>query len=332
MLKDWQKTRTLFLVLITLMGFQSCSDDDDDEEVGNWVDRSVFDGTPRSGAFAFTIGDLGYMGTGFDGDDRLNDVWVYDMQGNFWSQLATFPGVPRSSAVAFTANGNGFVGLGYDGDNELNDFYRYNVSSNTWDPISAFGGSPRRGAIGFNSSAHGYVGTGFDGDNDRKDFWKYDPATDTWTELVGFGGNKRRDATTFTIGNKAYLGTGVSNGLNQIDFWEFDLDTESWFPLLDLDEDDDYSIIRNNAVGFAMGGKGYFATGDTGGGSSTTVWEYDPSLDEWEEKTAYEGAARQGAVSFYNSTKAFLALGRTGTLYLDDNREFFPNDEEDEDD
>ena len=325
-----------FIATITVLFFvflSGCSSDDgDDDTLGNWVDRSIFDGTPRSGAFAFTIGNLGYMGTGFDGDDRLSDVWVYDMEGNFWAQLADFPGIPRSSAVAFTVNNNAYVGLGYDGDDELGDFYRYNIATNSWDSISPFGGSARRGAVAFNSASHGYVGTGFDGDNDKKDFWRYEPDGDSWVELVGFGGNKRRDATTFTIGNNVYLGTGVSNGLNQTDFWVFNMEAEQWNPLLDLDDDDDNFILRNNAVGFSMGDKGYFATGDGGFGASVDIWEYDPSTDLWEEKTEYEGTTRQGAVAFYNGSRAFLALGRSGNLYLDDNREFFPNQEEDEDD
>jgi len=321
---------TLIFVLSVLT--LACSSDDDDDDIGNWVERSVLDGTPRSGAFAFTVGNIGYAGTGFDGDDRLSDVWAYDMTGNFWFQLADFPGIPRSSTVSFVVNGNAYVGLGFDGDDELGDFFEYNISGNTWDSISSFGGTPRRGAIAFNSTTHGYVGTGFDGDNDLKDFWKYDPTTDTWNEIVGFGGEKRRDGAIFTIGDLVYLGTGVSNGLLQEDFWEFNLQTESWRPLTDLDDDDDDFIMRTNAVGFSIGDRGYFATGDDGFGASTEVWEYNPSTDLWEEKTEHEGTTRQGAVAFYNGITAFVALGRSGNLYLDDNWEFFPDEEEDEDD
>ncbi|MEL6304465.1 MAG: kelch repeat-containing protein [Bacteroidota bacterium] len=320
------------LTVVLLMVCTSCSEDDGDEELGNWVDRSVLDGTPRSSAAAFSLGSNGYMGTGYDGDDYLSDFWVYDMDGNFWSQAASFPGIPRSSATAFTIGDEGYVGLGFDGDNELVDFYKYNPSSNTWVQIADFEGNPRRGAVGFGSQSSGYVGTGFDGDNDRKDFWKYDPVADNWTELVGFGGTKRRDATTFSIGNTVYLGTGVSNGQNQTDFWAFDMDSDTWTALLDIDDDDDYTIIRSNAVGFTMAGKGYIATGNRGTGALSSVWEYNPSTDLWEEKTAYEGVAREGGIGFYDGTRAFLALGRSGSLYLDDNREFFPLEEEDEDD
>jgi len=329
----WAQLWGRIMPCIGLLFIVACSSDDDGgDELGNWVDRSVLDGTPRSSAAAFTIGNLGYMGTGFDGDDYLNDFWSYDFEGNFWRQLADFPGLERSSGVGFAVNGNGYIGLGFDGDDELGDFYRYNVGSNTWSPIATFEGPPRRGAIAFNSPTAGYVGTGYDGDNDRKDFWRYDPATDSWTELIGFGGTKRRDATSFTIGTNVYIGTGESNGLDQTDFWVFDTTTETWSDLLDLDDDDDYEIARSNGVGFSMGDRGYIACGELGLSSSRSVWEYNPSTDLWEEKTAYEGVAREGAIAFYNGSRVFLALGNSGNLYLDDNREFFPLEEEDEDD
>lgn len=309
----------------------SCSSDDDDDKLGNWVGSSVFDGTPRSSAIAFTLGNKGYMGTGFDGDDYLNDFWSYDMDGNFWSQLADFSGSPRSSAVAFAVENRGYVGSGFDGDNELSDFYKYDPTTNTWSVTAAFEGTARRGAIAFNSETSGYVGTGFDGDNDKKDFWKYSPQTDTWVELVGFGGTKRREATTFSIGNKVYMGTGVSNGLDQEDFWVFDTTTEKWSELEDLDTDD-YDVRRSSSVGFSIGDKGYLVGGSQAGGITTSVWEYNPATDFWDEKTSFEGITRQDAISFYNGTKAFVTLGRSGNLYLDDNWEFFPFEEEDEDD
>ncbi|MBQ4819428.1 kelch repeat-containing protein [Aquimarina sp. MMG016] len=327
------------IILCSFIMITSCSsDDDEDDKLGNWVNRSVFDGTPRSSAVSFTIDNLGYMGTGFDGDDYLSDFWVYDIEGNFWRQLADFASIsvdqtqsPRSSAVAFTIANEGYIGLGFDGDNELGDFYKYDPALNEWAPITSFEGTARRGAVAFSSDTSGYVGTGFDGDNDKKDFWKYDPIADDWIELVGFGGSKRRDATSFTIEDKVYMGTGVSNGINQDDFWVFDINTEVWSPLTDLDTDD-YDVRRSNATGFSIGNRGYIACGDTGVGIANSVWEYNPDTDFWEEKTSFEGFTRRDAISFYNDSRAFVALGRSGTLYLDDNWEFFPFEIENEDD
>ncbi|SHI54435.1 Galactose oxidase, central domain [Mesonia phycicola] len=308
----------------------ACSSDDDFDR-GNWVESSVFDGVPRSSAAAFTIDNLGYMGTGYDGDDYLSDFWEYNIEGDYWVQKADFPSTPRSAASAFTIDGKGYLGLGYDGDDELQDFWEYNPATNTWDSIADFGGGVRRSATGFAINGTGYVGTGYDGDNDLKDFWKYNPSTDQWTEMVGFGGGKRRDAAYFILNDLVYFGTGVTNGVYNTDFWQFDPSSEVWTRLNDLDEEDSYSVVRSNAVGFSQAGYGYFATGYNGG-ALDTIWEYDPTNDDWEKITEFEATARQDAVSFSTATRAFVLLGRTGSLYLDDNYEVFTQDEYDEED
>jgi hypothetical protein len=313
--------------------FSSCnSDDDDDDTLGNWVKKSTFNEESRSSSTAFTIGNIGYMGTGYDGSDYYKDFWAYNMDTNSWQQLSDFPGVERSSATSFAIGNDGYVGTGYNGDtnDELSDFYKYNVDTNSWTTIADFGGSARYGAVGFGSDSYGYVGTGNDG-SDKKDFWKYNPISDSWEEVFGFGGDKRKDGVTFTIGNDVYLATGVSNGVYETDFWSFNLDTEAWTQLTDVDDDDEDYVYRSNAVAFTMNGKGYVACGEYSG-SLSTVYEYTPSSGSWVEKTPFELFARRDAIAFSDGARAFVALGRNGTLYLDDNMEFFPNAEQDDDD
>ncbi|MFC5045621.1 Kelch repeat-containing protein [Aquimarina hainanensis] len=323
------KRRIVGIIAIAAISI-SCNNDDDFER-GNWVESSVFDGIPRSSAASFVIGNKGYVGTGYDGDDYLQDFWEYDMEGDFWVQKADFPGIRRSAATGLAIGSMGYIGLGYDGDFELSDFWEYNPTANVWTQKTDFKGGPRRAAVGFGSSSKGYVGTGYDGDNDQKDFWVFEPTTNEWTKLEGFGGDKRRDATTFQIGNKVYLGTGQSNGLNKTDFWEFDLSSEKWTRKKDLDEDDDYSIARSNATGFELNGLGYIATGYNAGAVGS-IWEYNPSSDVWEEITKLEALPRQDAISFSNGSSAFVLLGRNGGIYLDDNYQLFPQEEYNEDD
>ncbi|WP_445958055.1 Kelch repeat-containing protein [Yeosuana sp.] len=314
----------IILISITI----SCSPSDDSYVRGNWVQRSIFDGTPRSNAVGFVLDNMGYAGTGYDGDDYLNDFWQYNMDGDYWVQKASFPGVARTSASGFSLNGKGYIGIGYDGLNELSDFWQYAPDTNSWIQKADFGGGVRMGAVEFGANNIGYIGTGYDGSKEKKDFWKYDPNTDTWTEIYGFGGNKRRDATTFVINDKVYLGTGLSNGSYVTDFWEFDPATEVWTSKLDLDDDSSYSIVRSNAVGFTIDGLGYIATGYNGG-AVATLWEYDPSTDLWENITSLEGSVRQDAVSFSTGYKGFVLFGRSGSYYLDDIYELFPQQEYD---
>ncbi|GLB49032.1 Kelch repeat-containing protein [Neptunitalea lumnitzerae] len=310
----------------------SCNNDDDSDSIGNWVKRSTLDGKARSSAVSFVIGNKGYIATGYDGDDYLNDTWEYNISNDYWMQKADFPGAARTAASAFVVSGEGYVGSGYDGTNELGDFYKFDPDSNTWTQIADFPENPRRGAVGFAGSSYGYFGSGTDGDNDRKDFWKYDPSNDSWEEIVGFGGDKRHDAVTFTIDDKVYFGTGVENGTYLTDFWMFDTSSETWTELEDLDDDDDYDVIRSGAAAFSINGYGYIACG-VYSSQLTSVWEYDPSNDTWEEKTNFERESRLYPVAFSTGTQGFVLLGRNGSnAYLDDMMEFDPFAEYDDED
>ena len=70
--KNMRLLTSLFL-LLTLCVFTSC--DSEEVRLGNWIRQSDFDGTGRTGAVAFTIDGKAYVGTGFDGLNRLNDFW-----------------------------------------------------------------------------------------------------------------------------------------------------------------------------------------------------------------------------------------------------------------
>lgn len=310
--------------------FTSCNNDDDDDDlIGNWIQKSSFDGPARSNAASFIIDNLVYVACGYTGDDYLKDLWVYDSEGDFWEQKADFIGVERSSSSAFELNGFGYVGLGYDGTNRLNDFYEYNPISNTWTQKADFSGTARYGAIGFQVAGKAYFGTGYDG-NYLKDFYQYNPVSDSWSVSNGFGGNKRRNATVFVIDDKAYIGTGTNNNVNQIDFWEFNGSTEVWTKKRDIDTGDDdeynadYAVLRSNGTSFVISGLGYVATGN----NSTTVWQYNPATDFWIEKTALEASGRNDGIGFSVNNRGFVMLGRQGTNYFDDLYEFKPNDEQ----
>lgn len=325
------KKMLTFLVIFCGIFITSCNNDDDDDDdlIGNWLQKSTFDGPARANAASFIIENKVYVVAGYTGDTYLNDLWVYDVEGDFWEQKADFMGVKRSSSSAFELNGKGYVGLGYDGTNRLKDFYEYDPVQDAWTQKQDFLGTARYGAVGFQVSGKGFFGTGYDG-NFLKDFYQYNPGNDSWSVMNGFGGNKRRNATVFIINNKAYLGTGISNNVNQIDFWEFDGASEIWTKKRDIDRGDedeyneDYSVLRTNAVSFVINGLGYVATGD----NSTSVWEYNPITDFWTERTGVEASGRNDAIGFSINNRGFVMLGRQGAGYFDDLYEFKPNDEQ----
>jgi N-acetylneuraminic acid mutarotase len=326
-----------FLILLMyipgIIIFSGCKGNNDTTTnlIGNWVELSDFEGVARSDAAAFSINDKGYVTTGYDGDDRLKDLWEYDPVRDFWIQKADFPGNARNGAVAFGTSTKGYVGTGYDGSDKLKDFWEFNPDSNKWTQVSDFAGSARYGAIAFSIDNKGYVGTGYDGNN-LKDFWMYNPETNEWIQKVSVGGSKRRDAVGFVINGKGYVCTGINNSVYESDFWEYDPVADLWTGKRDIANissekyDDDYNIVRTNAVAFSANGIGFVVSGGKGTFTGET-WAYDPGTDLWVQKTTLEGATRMEAVSFTLANKGYVMTGRSGGYYYDDIWCFYPNDE-----
>ncbi|MBS1234182.1 MAG: galactose oxidase [Bacteroidetes bacterium] len=326
-------------VTVTMINVSCGEDDPVVSLVGNWIELSSFEGIPRSDAVGFAIGNKGYVGTGYDGEKRSNcvDFWEYDPDRNTWNQKADFLGGERNGAVGFGTDTKGYVGTGYDGKDSKNDFWEYDPVLNTWTQKADFGGSARYGAVGITINNKCYIGTGYNGFY-LKDFWEYDPATDVWTKKASVGGSKRAHATGFAINGKGYICTGVDNGAYDDDFWEYDPAADIWVEKRSISDatdesfDDEYTTLKGiNKVAFAMNGKGYLATG--GEGTATTiVWEYDPTTDLWEEKTAFEGTGRVDAVAFVIGSRGYIATGRSSSYYFDDIWAFDPGSEYNEDD
>lgn len=328
-------TKLLMVLYFSLFTLFSCSDDDDDL-VGNWIKRSDFGGPVRGDASCFVIDRKAYVVGGYNGRQRLKDIWELNIDQGYWTQKADFPGEARNSAFAFGSDNKGYYGTGFDGINYYKDFWEFDPVNNEWRQKADFPGGARYGVTAFYLKGSGYAGTGFD-TNYQMDFYKYDATTDSWETSPSIQGTKRTNATSFVIDNKAYVVGGLANGAYPTDFWMFDPDTQTWEQKehiankTDYDFDDDYtSIARLNTVSFVINGLGYLATGETGSLNSYT-WEYNPITDRWTERTSFEGSARTGAVGFSIDNRGFVLTGRGSTtstsLYFDDMWEFKPRDE-----
>src|ERR1700753_1811441 len=105
--------RLLFIVSMSVVLF-SCGNSSNNNN-GDWFTKAVFHGQNRIGAVAFTVGDTGYVSTGFDGIYYYNDLWAYDPNGNAWTERDSFPGPKRALGVAFATQNFGYVGAGWNG-------------------------------------------------------------------------------------------------------------------------------------------------------------------------------------------------------------------------
>ena len=193
------------------------------DPAGNsWTRKADFKGSPRSTAIGFSIGDKGYIGTGFnDNYDFKADFWEYDPSADSWVQKSDFAGAKRSQAIGFSIGDKGYIGTGLQGVyRRVKDFWEYDPSTNAWTQKADFAGTGRQAAVGLSVGGKGYIGTGQDTNYIYNDFWEYDPISNVWTQKADFGGIERVSGIAFSVGSKGYVGCGLSNQIEK-DFWEY---------------------------------------------------------------------------------------------------------------
>lgn len=341
------KVKTILEIwLASALLLAGCISDDDSYTQGVWVEKSNLDGPARGHACYFTIGNKGYLCCGYGYNKNLNDLWIYDIDGNYWEQGTSLPATERHAAAAFAIGTKGYITTGANRTTGtyMKDTWEYDTELNTWTQMDDFPGTARYGAFYFSLNGYGYVGGGRDEDNWLKDIYRFDPTAPTgsqWTQIVGYPGNKRLYATTFVIDNEAYLCCGSNNSTNVYDFWKFDGTT--WTQLRDISDtsdyeyDDDYNIMRNQAVAFVVDGKAFLVGGNSAADSGTNYtdwWIYDPSTDLWTGEGDYEftpfgGSSRTGAAVFSNGDRGFVVGGKSGSNVYDDVWELLPYELED---
>lgn len=272
----------------------------------------------RYGAVGFSIGDKGYIGTGYGYVKNVfglkKDFWEYNPATDSWTQKADFGGAARQYAVGFSIGTKGYIGTGVtSGSVAVKDFWEYNPATNKWVKKNDFGGVARGCAVGFSISNKGYIGTGQGNKINLKDFWEYNPATGLWVQIADFPGIARYAAAGFSIGSKGYIGTGINYVSSTeftwfSDFYEYDPGTGVWLSKASIG-----GPARAFAVGFCISNKGYIGTGNSSLGLRRDYWEYDPGNDTWLQKADLGGVQRSAAIGFGIGLKGYIGTGLEST-------------------
>lgn len=271
-----------------------------DGKLDDWIQKAVFPGTGIENLVAFSIGDKGYMGTGYD---RLNmvyagDFWEYDPATDQWTQKTDFGGGARTAAIGFSIGNRGYIGRGARGSigEWYDDFWEYDPIEDKWARKADLPGGTGGSAVAFSIGDKGYIYI----HTQYQTFWEYDQLTDQWAPKADLPGGDRWNAVGFSIGDKGYIGTGY-DGEFYNDFWEYDPATGQWNRKADFP-----GGARDRAVGFSAGNKGYIGTGWNQG---SDFWEYDPAIDEWSRITDIPGGSREKAVGFSIGNSGYVARG-----------------------
>ncbi len=290
-----------------------------------WVQKANVGGPGREYAVAFSIGNKGYIATGYDGFDGRDDLWEYDPATDTWTQKASVPIGGMDYAIGFSIGNKGYI---CSGGGTTDDFWEWDQASDTWTQRAHFPGGWRALAIAFSIGNKGYMGLGNNMTGDAHDLWEWDgdtasPTFDTWTQKANFigGSGTRREAVCFSIGTKGYVATGSAPLLGYRELWEFEGDTNSpnyntWTQKANFGGTGRYS-----AAGFAIGTKAYVGTGDDGGstGIRDDFWEWDQPSNTWTQKPNFAGGARYIAVGLAIGNKGYIGTGNNyGPSYLND--------------
>ena len=128
-----------------------------------------------------------------------------------------------------------------------------------------------------------------------------------WEQLTDFPSSSRDDGVVFVIGDTAYCGTGLNAGwAPQRDFYAFDMNAETWSTVESLPTDKH----RQYACAFASSNRGYVFGGQDKNGYLNDLWEYDPILNTWTEKTPLPDLGRGGSSFFVIDSIAYITGGK----------------------
>lgn len=252
-----------------------------------WTQKADFAGAEREGAVGFSIGDKGYLGTGFDNRTRrqcTDDFWEFNPATNAWTRKADFGGGPSHQGIGFSIGQKGYIGLASG-----NDLWEYDPATDRWSkkknmPIVnlALQAPELVGFISFTIDNKAYIGLGrkrvfvrYDGGSpsynttDLDKMYQYDPATDVWTKLKDFPGGRQSYRVAFAIGTKGYI-LAQDKSFEKNALWEYNPKGDAWVRKANFESDGVHW-----ATAFVIAERAYICTGSTSKGNSKEVWAWD---------------------------------------------------------
>ncbi|NEN25005.1 T9SS type A sorting domain-containing protein [Cryomorpha ignava] len=130
----------------------------------------------------------------------------------------------------------------------------------------------------------------------------------SWIQVSDFPSTERDDGASFVIDNTAYCGTGLQVGWSETkDFYAFSMNADTWEPIASLPDGNE----RQYASGFSSSTHGFVFGGVKGGVYLSDLWQYDPELNNWVEKSSLPAIGRSGSACFVIDNVAYIIGGKT---------------------
>lgn len=289
----------LFLVFFLQLGFGQ-----------KWVQKSSFPASGRHGAFGFSVGNKGYVGTGHINSGTItdlyfSDLWEYDPGTDSWTQKADVPILDVAYGTAFGLGEYGYVGYQLD-------FNRFSPVSNTYTQLTAppiFMGYDVNTTL--NGEAQIYSGS---------IIYYYNPTQDSWQKVTA-DASSPAPYVPIILSDSIYALTYNTSNLN-LSFSKWNENTLFWDHISDYPD----SIYTSHLTGFSLNGLAYFLMGSYGSNNSgKTCWEFNLDSMSWRKITSFKGEKRRYYAQFQIENRGYIATGTSGINY-NDLWEFVPLD------
>lgn len=159
----------------------------------SWSQKAGIQGAKRAEATVFTVNDKVYLFSGNNNGSAINDLQVYEPNGDTWTTLRKltnisdesyddkYTSIIRYNAAAFVIDGKAYVSTGENGSMNSRT-WEYNPGDDTWAEKTAFSGTARTGAIGITLKNRGFIMSGRSGTNPFDNMYEFQPTVDDDTD------------------------------------------------------------------------------------------------------------------------------------------------------
>ena len=224
---------------------------------------------------------------GYDGLNRVNDLYLFNFSTHTWKLLPSMglAPSPRDRHTAVVHLNKLYVFGGYDGSSRVNDFFSYDYTTGQWKPVAAQGlpPTPRHSHSAVVHNHCMYIFGGYDGSY-KKDFFEYNFVDSLWRKVDSKGKvpHARYRTACVVSGNKMVLFGGHDGAMHLDDTAAFDFTTQTWQILNTRGVPPRH---RDSHVAVANGNS-FFIFGGSTGAAMNDFHELNLLTNEWRQVPA----------------------------------------------
>ncbi len=270
---------------------------------------------------------------GGQANQTLNDLWVYSLPNQTWTQLQPTGALPpsrlghtlltdtkRRRLILFAGQASGF----------FSDVWAYDIAANTWSRLGINGAGPSNryghSAILDPDTDRMIISHGFTDSGRFDDTWAFNLNTKQWSNISPASNRPLRRCLHHAVldpqSRQMYLYGGCASGAGPCplgDLWAFDLRNNAWTEITGGVKP---AARQHYGISFDIRRMQLVLFGGSGGGLLGDTWTFNTQTRTWNQLTASGPSARlrhQGAYAAERGSTFFFGgstnAGNTSELW-----------------